>query len=208
MDMLEEWFLIVREQYKQVSWLEGIGVCFGITEVLFAKCNKVWLYPCGLISISITAYLYFDVRLYAEILLQVYYFVMSVYGWVLWSKRKGTGLNVSYSTTREWMISIGIVIGSWNILYLFLHFTNSDVPVWDSLVSAFAWAGMWLLAKRKVENWIFLNISNLIAIPLLIHKGLFLYSLLTIFLFIIAVFGYFDWKRIIDFHRNKLIKIN
>ncbi|HBI87968.1 MAG TPA: nicotinamide riboside transporter PnuC, partial [Sphingobacterium sp.] len=57
--------------------------------------------------------------------------------------------------------------------------------------------GMWLLAKRKIENWILLNISNLMAIPLLIHKGLFLYSGLTLFLFVMAFSGYFNWRRII-----------
>jgi nicotinamide mononucleotide transporter len=69
------------------------------------------------------------------------------------------------------------------------------VPVWDAWVSATAWAGMWLLAKRKVENWILLNISNIFAIPLLFYKQLPLFAGLTIILFIVAVFGYFDWRR-------------
>jgi nicotinamide mononucleotide transporter len=72
------------------------------------------------------------------------------------------------------------------------------VPAFDAFVSATAWAGMWLLAKRKLENWILLNISNAVAIPLLFYKGLSLYALLTVFLFVIAIQGYFKWKRIID----------
>jgi nicotinamide mononucleotide transporter len=69
------------------------------------------------------------------------------------------------------------------------------VPVWDAFVSATAWAGMWLLARRKVENWVFLNISNLFAVPLLFYKKLPMFAVLTVFLFVVACFGYFDWKR-------------
>ncbi|HEY8388763.1 MAG TPA: nicotinamide mononucleotide transporter family protein, partial [Parasegetibacter sp.] len=75
------------------------------------------------------------------------------------------------------------------------RYTDSDVPLWDAFVSATAWAGTWLLTRRKLENWILLNISNLFAVPLMFHKGLPLFALLTIFLFVVAVIGYFDWKR-------------
>lgn len=198
MDLVNNFLLLIKQQLLGITWLEFLGVFFGVLQVLFAKVNRVWLYPCGLISICITAFLYFNIRLYAEIALQLYYFVMSIYGWVLWHRKSGEGSEISISTNKEKIISFFIVGISWGILYLLLtQYTNSDVPIWDALVSAFAWAGMWLLAKRKLENWIYLNISNLISIPLLIHKGLFLYTLLTIFLFIIAIFGYRDWKKIL-----------
>lgn len=201
---MQNWGQIIQNQILNTSILELIGVAFGITEALYAKYNKVWLYPCGIIGILITIFLYFHVRLYAEIILQFYYLVMSIYGWFLWTKKQGKQSQVGYSSPGELKIATGIVIFSTVIIYLLLRFfTNSDVPVWDSLVSAFAWAGMWLLAQRKIENWIFLNISNGIAIPLLLHKGLLFYSLLTVFLFIIAIFGYYDWKKII----KKSIKI-
>ncbi|MEI9957355.1 MAG: nicotinamide mononucleotide transporter family protein [Ferruginibacter sp.] len=78
------------------------------------------------------------------------------------------------------------------------HFTTSNVPYWDAWVSATAWAGMWLLSKRKIENWILLNISNLFAIPLLIYKQLPLFAILTLVLFVVAIFGYYSWKKIIQ----------
>ena len=76
--------------------------------------------------------------------------------------------------------------------------------MWDAWITATAWAGMWLLARRKIENWILLNISNAFAIPLLAYKGLHLYSLLTVYLFIVAIFGYFEWRKLI--HRSKSTK--
>jgi nicotinamide mononucleotide transporter len=89
-------------------------------------------------------------------------------------------------------------------LYLCLkYFTPSTVPVADAFVSATAWAGMWLLARRKVENWVLLNISNAVAVPLLFHKQLPLYAGLTVFLFIIAVQGYFQWRKIARQNREE-----
>ena len=81
--------------------------------------------------------------------------------------------------------------------------TDSDVPYWDAVVVAFAWAGMWLMAKRKIENWVYLNISNLISVPLLIYKELYIYAGLTAFLFTVAISGYIKWKRIIDRERDE-----
>ena len=83
------------------------------------------------------------------------------------------------------------------MLYFVLDkFTTSDVAGWDAFVSSTAWAGMWLLARRKLENWILLNLSNLVAVPLQFYKGIPLYGLLTAVLFVVAIFGYYNWKRL------------
>ncbi|RYD70890.1 MAG: nicotinamide riboside transporter PnuC, partial [Sphingobacteriales bacterium] len=87
--------------------------------------------------------------------------------------------------------------------FILVKFTNSDVPILDAFIASTAWAGMWLLAKRKIENWIFLNISNIIAIPLKFHKNLPLMAMLTIFLFIVAIFGFLEWRKIYR-QQNKL----
>ncbi|TWP26121.1 nicotinamide riboside transporter PnuC [Apibacter muscae] len=196
MEIFNSYLISIVKQFYGTTWLEFVGVFFAVLQVLLAKANKVWLYPCGIISICITSYLYYEIHLYAEILLQLYYLIMSIYGWMLWKNKKGEGSEISLSSDSEKRKSILIVIVTFFFLYFILiKYTNSDVPLWDAMVSAFAWAGMWLLAKRKIENWIYLNISNLISIPLLLHKGLILYTLLTLFLFIIAIFGYLDWKK-------------
>lgn len=156
------------------------------------------LYPAGIISTACSIYLLADVQLYAESFLNVYYLVMSIYGWLYWLKRRSEPeLPITTNNQNEWLITGAIVILGWLILYWILNsFTNSDVPAWDAFVSSTAWAGMWLLAKRKLENWILLNLSNIVAIPLQFHKGIPLYGLLTLVLFIVAIFGYFNWKKI------------
>lgn len=196
---IQEWFALLQNQILATSFLEWFAVGFGVTEVLLAKRNNILLYPAGIIGILLSLYLKLNARLYAESLLSMYYLVMSVYGWVIWSKRKAKNeiLPVSWMNKKELKIAFAIAIGGYFVLYYALvNFTNSDVPILDAFVSSTAWAGMWLLARRKIENWIFLNVSNIVAIPLLWHKDLVLFSLLTLFLFIVAIFGFFDWRKI------------
>ena len=196
---ITNWINLLGEQLKATSFLEWIAVSFGIAEVLFARKNKVWLYPVGIVSIITSSFLLVETKLYAETALNSYYLVMSIYGWAMWKTKNNSGASkITKSSQREFIITLAIAILGWAFLYFILkNFTDSDVPIMDAFVSSTAWAGMWLLANRKLENWIWLNISNLIAIPLLFHKNLAVFSLLTIFFFVIAIFGYLEWKKII-----------
>jgi nicotinamide mononucleotide transporter len=195
---MNHWIDLFTEQIRHTTWLEWIAVILGITEVLLARKNSVWLYPAGIGSSAITITLLLEVGLYAESALSAYYVVMSIYGWYLWIRRSGEPpVKIAYANRNDWLITGLIAFGGWGVIYLVLHnFTPSTVPVWDAWVSSTAWAGTWLLARRRIENWVILNVSNLFAIPLLFHKNLALFAALTLFLFIIAIFGYFDWKKI------------
>lgn len=188
---------LLLEQIQSTRLLEWIAVAFGVTEVLLARKNSIWLYPTGIIGILCGTYLLLDSKLYAETLLHGYYLVMSIYGWVNWKSRARSGASqITRSDSRDVKITLSIAGLGWIFLYFMLTtFTDSDVPVIDAFVSSTAWAGMWLLAKRKLENWIWLNISNLVAIPLLYSKQLYMMSFLTLFLFIVAIFGYLDWRK-------------
>ncbi|NCU03856.1 MAG: nicotinamide mononucleotide transporter [Chitinophagaceae bacterium] len=194
---IHEWVQAFTMQLKAVPLLEWIGVGFGVAEVLLARANKIALYPCGIIAVVISTYIFFHAGLYAESALNLYYFIMSVYGWWFWINRKNhTAPAISRSTKQDWIITVAIVVIAFALLYtVLINFTDSTVPIADAWVSATAWAGMWLLAKRRIENWILLNISNAFAIPLLLYKELPLYAALTLFLFIIAVLGYIDWNK-------------
>jgi nicotinamide mononucleotide transporter len=196
---IPEWANLFWQQIKETDVIQWIAVLLGVAELLLAKANKIWLYPTGIAGILLSAFILFESGLYAECLLNGYYLVMSAYGWWYWiKKRNQPPIKITYSTRKDWWVVAGIVIIGFFILYYSLKtFTPSTVPVWDAWVSATAWAGMWLLAKRKVENWILLNISNIFAIPLLIYKQLPLFAALTLFLFIVAIFGFFEWKKIL-----------
>lgn len=188
----------------QMTWLEAIAVFFAVLSVIFQKQNNILVYPTGIISTAIYTYLLSrdHFKLYAESGLNAYYLIMSIYGWIYWKHRQGqqqAETPVTQSTRREMITAIVIAVAVWVILYaVLLNFSSSNVPAWDAFVSATACSGMWLLAKRKLENWILLNISNFVAVPLLFYKQLYLTACLTIFLFIIAIAGYFSWKRILS----------
>jgi nicotinamide mononucleotide transporter len=194
-----EWLNTFVDEIKTTPLLEWLGVGFGVAEVLLAKVNNILLYPAGIISVIISSYIFFKAGLYAESLLNAYYLIMSIYGWLVWIRRRHQPpVEVSHATGRDWMMTLIITIAGFILLsFALTRWTSSTVPYWDAWVSATAWAGMWLLARRKIENWVLLNISNAFAIPLLLYKHLPLYAVLTLILFIIAVQGYFLWKRIL-----------
>lgn len=185
-------------QLLQTSIWEWMAVIFGVLQVLLAWRNNVLLYPAGIISTAFSIYLLANVQLYAESFLNVYYLVMSIYGWYHWLRTPNQEqLPITTTNKREWGITLAIILVGWALLYYILdNYTPSDVPAWDAWVSSTAWAGMWLLARRKIENWLILNLSNAFAVPLQFHKNIPLYALLTIVLFIVAIFGYFEWRKL------------
>lgn len=195
-----EWLHLLGQQIAETPWIQWVALGLGVSEVLFAKANKIWLYPTGIAATGLSIFILFEAGLYAECLLNFYYIVMSVYGWWYWVKKKHEPpVKITRSSRRDRITVLLIVVVGFVLLSFALHrFTDSTVPYWDAWVSATAWAGMWLLAKRKIENWILLNVSNAFAIPLLLHKDLPLYAALTLFLFIVAVFGYIKWRKILQ----------
>ncbi len=192
--------IMMKEIILQTTWLEWLGVTFSIFQVVLARFNNPKNYLFGIAGITLSLFVMFNSKLYAEFTLNIYYLVMSIYGWLYWKfGQQKHEIEITKTNKKEWGIVTGIVLSSFTIFYLALtHFTDSDVPIWDSVVSAFAWAGMWLMAKRKLENWILLNISNIISIPLMIHKDLYLYAILSLILFCVAISGYFNWRKILN----------
>lgn len=195
---------MMQEILSKTTWVEWFGVFFSVIQVLLAQRNNINNYLFGIAGIVLAMYVKFHAKLYAEFALDFYYLIMSVYGWIFWKYGKQQSETpISFSTKNEWLKAVIIVGVAFTLFFVFLTgFTDSDVPFLDSIVTAFAWAGMWLMAKRKIENWIFLNISNFIAVPLLIHKELYLFAGLTAFLFIVAIFGYRNWYRLIKTQQN------
>jgi len=193
------------EFLSQLTLLQWLGTIFGVCQVLLARQNNIHNYLFGIVAILISIWVLYQSQLYADILLNLYYLVMSIYGWFYWMRGKQQKeAPISYSSKKEHKIAVGIVLGCFALMAYWLgQHTDSDVPYWDAMVVAFAWAGMWLMAKRKIENWIYLNISNFISIPLLTYKELYIYAGLTAFLFAVAVSGYIKWKKIIAQKRDE-----
>jgi nicotinamide mononucleotide transporter len=200
-----EIFNFLFSQYKDYNTLqiilEAIAVLFGILSVFYSKNNNILLYPTGLVSICIYVYLLIQWDLYGDLIINGYYFYMSVYGWVLWHKKtannedllKISTMNAKDNLTCAAIFAVSVIFVSAVYIYF-----NKFIYWWayvDTFITGLFFIGMWLLAKRKIENWIFLIIGDIIAIPLFFYKGYTLSSILYIFLTVVAIFGYIAWKR-------------
>lgn len=185
----------------QTSALEWIAVICGVASVIYSMRENILVYPTGIVSVLIYVYLAFVYKLYADMGVNGYYFVMSVYGWYYWTNTDGKKdqIPVSINTFKENIYSVAILLGSFGLLVFILkNYTDSDVPIWDATTTAFAILGMWLMARKKLENWIAWIITDIISIPLYFHKGLVLTSFQFLMFTVLATMGYFAWKKSLE----------
>ncbi len=193
----EIWQLFVTG-LRATTWLEYIAVAFGIVSVLFSRRENILVYPSGIVNTTIYIYLSLLGGLYAEASVNVYYTIMSVIGWVLWAQqREGVAvLRITRSSRREWLWALGFFGLCWLALYLVLHhFTPSTVPVADGFAAAAAYTGMWLMARKKLENWLWWIVTNVASIPLYFIKGYVFTSFQYLVFLVLAVLGYVEWRR-------------
>jgi len=183
--------------------LEIIAVFFGFLSVWFSKENHVLVFPTGMISTLIFVYLLFKWVLLGDMMINGYYFIMSVYGWYIWTRRGEDEqvTPISIMSFNEKRISIGIFIATLICVYLvYLAFDKwtSWVAYVDTVTTAIFFVGMWLMARRKIEHWIFWIIGDIISVPLYFYKGFTFTSLQYLGFTFIAIFGYIAWKKSIN----------
>ncbi|WP_040490726.1 nicotinamide riboside transporter PnuC [Indibacter alkaliphilus] len=188
----------IKEGLAEMTWLEAVAVFFGIASVIYSIKKNILVFPTGMVSTLIYVYICLQYKLYADMGINAYYFAMSVYGWYLWSRPPGEKeeLPVTWLNKKGIIQSILLLIGSYAVLYFVLaNFTDSDVPYWDSFTTASAFVGMWLMAKKKVENWIAWIITDIVSVPLYFYKGLTLTSFQFLFFTILATIGLIEWIK-------------
>lgn len=188
----------LQEGLAAMTWLEAVAVFFGIASVMYSMKENIWVYPTGIISTMIYVWICFQYKLYADMGINAYYFSMSIYGWYVWThpKEGAAEVPVTWLKAKGWAFSIGLFILSYFVLsFVLKNYTDSDVPYWDSFTTSSAFVGMWLMAKKKVENWIFWIITDLVAVPLYIYKGLILTSFQFLVFTILAIMGLLAWMK-------------
>jgi nicotinamide mononucleotide transporter len=180
------------------SGLEAIAVLTGLMSVWYAKKENILVYPTGIVSVLIYVYLCFSVKLYADMGINAFYFVMSIYGWVKWSRKttdNKPARQISKASRKEWIYSAaGFLVSFLVLIYVLKNYTDSNVPVWDALTTAIFIIGMWLMALKKIENWLFWIAGDLISIPLYASKGLALTGFQFAVFLALAISGYMEWR--------------
>ncbi len=204
MNPIFDFFFGQYSEYETIDiLLEIIAIIFGFLSVFYSKQNKVLVFPTGMISTIIFVYLLFKWELLGDMMINGYYFIMSVYGWYIWTRKidETHVTQISTTTSKEKRISAFIFLGT--LLFVFLVYKAFDkwtswVAYIDTLTTAIFFVGMWLMARRKLENWIFWIIGDLISIPLYFYKGFTFTSIQYLGFTVIAIFGYLTWKKSIN----------
>jgi nicotinamide mononucleotide transporter len=194
-------------QYSEYSdlhiILEIVAAFFGLASVVFAWFNKLWVYPTGIISTAIYVYLLLQWSLLGDMMINVYYFIMSIYGWYIWTLKIDETSVTPISRTTVEEKNIAAIIFIMTLLFVFGVYVvfdkwNDWTAYIDTLTTAIFFVGMWLMAKRKIENWIFWIIGDIISVPLYFYKGFTFTSFQYLLFTIIAIFGYLTWKKNLD----------
>lgn len=183
-------------EYCKTNWLELISVVFSLWSVWLAAKEKIGLYPTGLVAVIIAFYIYFSAKLYADMGVQVYYFVASIYGWWNWTKLKSNNQTISnISSLKEWGIYLLLTCSFFATLYILLLQTDTDVPFFDSIINALFITGMILMAQKRIENWIFWIVGDMGSIFISWYKGLHFFAAQYIVFTILATYAYFLWYK-------------
>jgi len=189
----------------QTTLLEFVAVIAGIASVWYSKKENVLVYPIGLINTIIYVYLSFSAKLFGEATVNLYYTIMSLYGWWIWVKKDNQeqNLQISYSTRKEWLVQIGFFVVCYITIYFSLEylkkaFAPGAIPWGDAFASAAAFTGMWLMTRKKIENWFWWILTNIVSIPLYYVKGYVFTSVYYFVLLILAIWGWIEWKQKLD----------
>ncbi|MDC0378196.1 MAG: nicotinamide riboside transporter PnuC [Flavobacteriaceae bacterium] len=194
------------EQYSQSQTIDIIleitAVIFGLLSVWYSKNNNILVFPTGMISTSIFIYLLYKWVLLGDMLINAYYFIMSIYGWYIWTRKKND-IETPITTASSNEKKIGLIIFLSSLVFVYLVYVYFDkwgtiTSYIDNLTTAIFFVGMWLMAKRKIENWIFWIIADIISIPLYFYKGFTFTSLQYLIFTFIAIAGYYSWKNILN----------
>ncbi|EKB59156.1 nicotinamide riboside transporter PnuC [Bergeyella zoohelcum] len=212
---------LIQPYQSYQTWqigIEMIAAIFGLVSVLFSIKKKIWVYPTGIISTLLYVYILYAFGLVGDMLINVYYTVMSIYGWLLWSKNQNEYYEVSVkkATSKDWKIAAVLFVLS-SIFVAFVYYYKPVLEQWQTGVQQAVglhhldWAnwldvfttslflvGMWFMAKRRIENWIFWIIADFISVPMYIYKGLGITAIQFVIFTYLATRGYLVWRKALD----------
>ena len=211
--LLTTFFDLFIENVKESSWLEIIAVIFGLMSVWYAKKANILVYPTGIVSVLIYVYILIEPQLYADVGINFFYFLMSVYGWYMWT-RKGpqkTVIPIRWNTKGQQLLGIVAVFVFffiiWGLIYIFkkndavymaeyVYFEPLRLMYVDSFTTAIFLVGMLFMALKRIENWIYWIIGDVISVPLYFNKG-YVFTSFQYFVFLgIAIAGLIAWIEI------------
>lgn len=199
--------------YQDKSFLdisiEIIVFFFGIISVVYARKENILVYPTGLIATILSTYLLYKAGYFADMTINVYFSIMSIYGWMIWAKTKNNVAVYQISRTNTKQKIMGVILFFVTIVVMYGVYQLFDRPILeenyiDMFTSGLFFTGMWFMAIKKIENWTLWIIADLISIPLYGYRGLGILSLQFLIFTVLAIMAYIEWNKIIRDKKQNL----
>ena len=193
--MLQQILLWINNNY-----IELLGLIFGLLYIVLSIKQNIWCWPVGFITSALYIYVFLVTKFYADMGLQVYYLIVSVYGWYHWmfgSKSKQqddlkiTRVNIKLAA---YLFLVGLTLFV-VIAYILVNFTDSEIPYWDSFTTSASFIATWMLARKIIDHWIIWIIVDFVSLGLYVYKGLFPTVVLFAVYTVLAILGYIEWNR-------------
>lgn len=183
-----------------MDFIEIFGAITGLIYLYFEVKQKIWLWPLGIITSSFYIYIFFTSKFYADMGLQVYYLIISIYGWYHWlhgnNKTQKEELSITRIKPKTIFATSCITVLLFVALYQILSkLTDSPIPIGDAFTTALSITATWMLAQKIIEHWYLWVVINAVSLALYIYKGLYPTSVLFLFYTVMSVVGYFQWKK-------------
>lgn len=182
------------------NYIELSATFFGLLYILLSIKQSIWCWPAGLITSALYVYVFFISKFYADMSLQVYYVVVSIYGWYHWQygskSKKADDLKIT-TLKPNLAIVLTLITAALFVLiaYILINFTDSTIPYWDAFTTAASFVATWMLARKIIEHWLIWIVVDAISMGLYAYKELYPTVILFAVYTILAVLGYFEWKK-------------
>ncbi|WP_420378308.1 nicotinamide riboside transporter PnuC [Gilvibacter sp.] len=191
------------ERATSLIVLEAVAFVFGIASVIYAKKRNILVYPTGLVATVITVYIFLQDELLGDMMMNVYYSAMSIYGWWNWARRKDDALVVKVSRTnsREKWIGFGLCLLTMAVTYGVYTASGTTIGTSnyiDIFTSGIFFTAMWYMATKKLENWTLWIFADVISVPLYAYRGWGMLALQYLIFTFLAIQGYYAWKKHLD----------
>jgi nicotinamide mononucleotide transporter len=196
-------FETIIHQYKSIPncqiGIEIIIFIFGVLSVYFAKKENILVYPTGIICTILSVYIMYNAKYYADMSINVYYSIMSVYGWFQWKKiTNGEVLSISRTSEREKIIGLGLFLITGLICVLIYTFFDYKLQLnnyLDVFTTSLFFTAMWYMARKKIENWTLWIVGNTFAVYIFFDRQLYIIAIQYIIFTILAISAYIEWKK-------------
>jgi len=196
-------FETIINQYKSIpNWQIGIEIIvfiFGIVSVYFAKKENILVYPTGIICTILSVYIMYNAKYYADMSINIYYSIMSVYGWFQWKKTtNGKVLSISRTNMKEKIIGIVLFLITAIIcinIYKFFNYKLQLNNYLDIFTTSLFFTAMWYMARKKIENWVLWIVGNTFAVYIFFDRQLYIIAIQYIIFTILALSAYIEWKK-------------